>query len=247
MLDVNDTPSHLWREICRQPEIGAALAQVLPLLRAELPLRAVLVRRFDMARRQLETVAEDALEPRDLPQHAHSDYSEAQLEAVLSWARQGQLLHGSPHVSPLLGSLVPSGLRGDVIAGPLVNDDGPEGVLVLLAEGVFSHFDLKRAHGLLEPFRLALENDRRFHELARFREAVEADNRALRSRLERQDIVETIVGGDSGLREVTERVGAGGADRCAGAGAGRDGHRQGGGGTRHPRALASAARGRSCA
>jgi transcriptional regulator with GAF, ATPase, and Fis domain len=206
MLEMPDTPLQVWREICRHPEIGAALAQVIPLLRAELPLRAVLVRRFDLGRRQLETVAEDARDPRDLPPHAHNDYSEGQLDAVLAWCRQGQALHGSPHTHPLLATLVPAGLRGDMIAGPLVNDAGPEGVLVLLAEGVFTHSDQRKVQGLLEPFRLALENDRRFHELARFREAVEADNRALRTRLERQDIVETIVGSDTGLREVTQRI-----------------------------------------
>jgi hydrogenase-4 transcriptional activator len=206
MLDVAETPLQLWREICRQPEIGAALAQVVPLLRSEFPLRAVLVRRFDLSRRQLETVAEDAADPRDLPQHSHNDYSEAQLEGVLAWCRQGQLLRGASHESPMLAAVVPSGLRGDLIAGPLVNESGPEGVLVLVAEGSFTHGDVRKAHSLLEPFRLALENDRRFHELARFREAVEADNRALRSRLERQDIVETIVGSDTGLREVTERI-----------------------------------------
>jgi hydrogenase-4 transcriptional activator len=207
MLDTAvDTPLQFWRELCRFPEIGRALAQVAPLLRAELPLRAVLVRRFDVARRQLETIAEDALDPRDLPAHSHSDYAEPQLESVLAWCRQGTLLHGSPHTNPMLAALLPSGLRGDVIAGPLLDDGVPEGVLILLAEGVFSLADQRKAQGLLEPFRLALENDRRFHELARLREAVEADNRALRSRLERQDIVETIVGGDAGLREVTERI-----------------------------------------
>jgi transcriptional regulator with GAF, ATPase, and Fis domain len=207
MLDTAvETPLQFWRELCRYPEIGRALAQVAPLLRAELPLRAVLVRRFDVARRQLETIAEDALDPRDLPAHAHNDYAEPQLESVLAWCRQGTLLHGSPHTNPMLAALLPSGLRGDVIAGPLLDDGVPEGVLILLAEGVFSLADQRKAQGLLEPFRLALENDRRFHELARLREAVEADNRALRSRLERQDIVETIVGGDAGLREVTERI-----------------------------------------
>jgi hydrogenase-4 transcriptional activator len=206
MLDMPDTPLHVWREICRHPEIGPALVQVIPLLRAELPLRAILVRRFDLSRRQLETVAEDARDPRDLPPHPHNDYSEGQLESVLAWHRQGQLLHGSPHTSPMLTMLVPAGLRGDVIAGPLMGESGPEGVLVVLADGVFSAADQRKVQGLLEPFRLALENDRRFHELARFREAVEADNRALRTRLERQDIVETIVGGDTGLREVTERI-----------------------------------------
>jgi hydrogenase-4 transcriptional activator len=206
MLDAVDTPLQFWRELCRFPEIGRALAQVAPLLRAELPLRAVLVRRFDVGRRQLETIAEEALDARDLPAHAHNDYSEQQLETVLAFCRQGTLLHGSPHTNPMLAALLPSGMRGDVIAGPLLDDGVPEGILILLAEGVFSPADQRKAQGLLEPFRLALQNDRRFHELARLREAVEADNRALRSRLERQDIVETIVGGDAGLREVTERI-----------------------------------------
>jgi transcriptional regulator with GAF, ATPase, and Fis domain len=43
------------------------------------------------------------------------------------------------------------------------------------------------------------------HELARMREALEADRRALLSRLERQDITDTIVGESAGLRAVMER------------------------------------------
>jgi len=206
MLDGVDIPLPLWREICRHPEIGAALLKLVPHLRQELPLGAVLVRRFDVGRRQLETVAEEARDPRSLPQHAHNDYSDTQLEAVLAFCREGRVLHGQANASALLGSLVPSGLRGDLIVGPLNDEEGPQGVLVLVADDRFSDAQVRKAQGLLEPFRLALENDRRFHELARLREAVEADNRALRSRLERQDIVETIVGGDSGLREVTERI-----------------------------------------
>jgi transcriptional regulator with GAF, ATPase, and Fis domain len=93
-----------------------------------------------------------------------------------------------------------------VLAGPLTDEEGPQGVLIMVADDTFDGRHEQKARGLLEPFRLALENDRRFHELARLREAMEADNRALRSRLDRQDIVETIVGGDSGLKEVTERI-----------------------------------------
>jgi transcriptional regulator with GAF, ATPase, and Fis domain len=165
-----------------------------------------MVRRFDVGRRQLETVAEEARDPRSLPPHAHNDYSDAQLEAVLAFCRESRVLHGQANASGLIASLVPQGLRGDLIVGPLNDEDGPQGVLVLVADDRFSDLHVRKAQGLLEPFRLALENDRRFHELARLREAVEADNRALRSRLERQDIAETIVGGDSGLREVTERI-----------------------------------------
>ena len=59
---------------------------------------------------------------------------------------------------------------------------------------------------LLDPFSAALENDRRLAELAALREAAEADRRSLLSRLGRQEIGETIIGADSGLRHVMERV-----------------------------------------
>jgi hydrogenase-4 transcriptional activator len=59
---------------------------------------------------------------------------------------------------------------------------------------------------LVPVLQVALANDRRVHELERLREAVEADNRALLTRLQRQDISESIVGAQTGLREVMERV-----------------------------------------
>src|SRR5262249_330570 len=48
--------------------------------------------------------------------------------------------------------------------------------------------------------------DRRLHELARLREAAEADRRALLSRLQRQDVSDAIIGAESGLRTVMERI-----------------------------------------
>jgi hydrogenase-4 transcriptional activator len=206
MLEGLDIPLQLWREISRHPEIGNALGKLVPHLCQELPLNAVLVRRLDAKRRMLETVGEERVDGYALSPHVHSEYSESQLDALLDWFREGRVLHGRPHERPLLSLLVPKGIRDDVIVGPLADEEGPIGVFVLVSQLRFSELHVRKAQGLLEPFRLALENDRRFHELARLREAVEADNRALRSRLDRQDIVETIVGGDAGLKEVTERV-----------------------------------------
>src|SRR5439155_4435156 len=59
---------------------------------------------------------------------------------------------------------------------------------------------------LLEPFTVALENDRRVRELTRLREALEADNRSLLSRLGRHDIVDSVVGAETGLRPVMEKI-----------------------------------------
>jgi hydrogenase-4 transcriptional activator len=46
----------------------------------------------------------------------------------------------------------------------------------------------------------------RLRALERRREAIEAENRALKSRLERQDIAESIVGAHAGMRDVVERI-----------------------------------------
>jgi hydrogenase-4 transcriptional activator len=206
MTDMPDISLRLWRELCRHQEIGTALTQAAPILHGELPLRAVYVRRIDVSRRQLETVAEDARDVRELLPHGHTELTEPQLEALLAFCREGRIAHGIPSEHPLLGLMVPRGLRGEIVAGPLTGEDGVDGILLLVGSRRFEPAHFEKAQEILEPFRLALENDRRFHELLRLREAVEADNRALRSRLERQDIVETIVGTDGGLREVNERI-----------------------------------------
>ena len=59
---------------------------------------------------------------------------------------------------------------------------------------------------LLEPFSAALENDLRLREMAALREAAEADKRSLLTRLGRKTLGDTIVGVESGLRAVMERV-----------------------------------------
>jgi transcriptional regulator with GAF, ATPase, and Fis domain len=59
---------------------------------------------------------------------------------------------------------------------------------------------------LLEPFAAALENDQRLRELTALRRAAEADKQSLLRRLGREELAETIIGADGGLRLVMERV-----------------------------------------
>ena len=59
---------------------------------------------------------------------------------------------------------------------------------------------------LFEPFTVALENDRRLRELMALREKVEAENRSLLTKLGRNDLSDAIVGAESGLRGVMDRV-----------------------------------------
>src|SRR5207247_8393986 len=99
-------------------------------------------------------------------------------------------------------------VAGYLLVAPLVADHEPIGLLVLVSrEG--RHFTDKHEEmlaALQEPLAVALENDRRVHELAALREAAEADRRSLLTRLGRKDFGDTIVGQQSGLRQVMQRV-----------------------------------------
>src|SRR5262249_22228200 len=82
------------------------------------------------------------------------------------------------------------------------------GLLVLVARRP-QRFDADHAaiaQALLEPFGVALANDRSRREEAALRSAAEADRSALLSRLGRQDLPQTNVGAEGGLRAVLERV-----------------------------------------
>src|SRR5690606_22386356 len=59
---------------------------------------------------------------------------------------------------------------------------------------------------LVPPLHAAFENDHRLQELARMREALEADRAALLSKLQRDDLSEVVIGESGGLAHVMERV-----------------------------------------
>jgi len=109
---------------------------------------------------------------------------------------------------PPLGVVVPSGLEGDVLAGPLGGPGHPAGVLLLAAaaDQAFAPRHVSLMKVLLEPFSVALANDHQLREMAALREAAEADKRSLLTRLGRKQLADTIVGADSALRPVMERV-----------------------------------------
>ena len=70
----------------------------------------------------------------------------------------------------------------------------------------FSRTQIDLLASLAEPLAAALDNDARLHEIAALREAAEADRRSLLNRFGRKDVGDTIVGEDSGLRQVMQRV-----------------------------------------
>jgi transcriptional regulator with GAF, ATPase, and Fis domain len=200
----------LWREVGRHLELEESVRRIAPTLRALLPVDALIVRRIERDPMRLTTVALGACDPGEPvePRAARSECDGATAELVDRWLRQKRpSLLPAAERSALARALLPPGLVGDAIAGPLLVKNEPTGVLVLLArERSFTREHLEAAERLFEPLGVAFENDHRVHELARMREALEADRQALLSRLERQDISDTIVGATAGLSSVMERV-----------------------------------------
>jgi len=199
----------LWREVCRHIEIEQSLERIAPILLRQLPVELVLVRRIDLPRSCVETVAAAACQGGGTCASARSELTPRELEHLASWSRRGKVAHGPVEkLEAAVPGLLPDGLDGDVLAGPLVSRDGPVGIVLLVARGPTQFGTEHEAllSTLIEPFTVALENDHRLREISPLREAAEADRLSLLSRLGRTELRETIVGAEGGLRPVLERV-----------------------------------------
>jgi hydrogenase-4 transcriptional activator len=207
--------AQLWREVGQHLELQESLRRIAPIIGHAMPVDAVLIRRIDREPLRLTTVGfgacrtAQAHEPDLEPRSVRSECEGAGAQALLDWLSEPRIvLYSTASTSPLARTLLPSDLRGSGIAGPLLSNGEPVAVLLLFcaeANG-FATQHLSAAQELLEPLSVAFENDQRLQDLARMREALEADRQALLSRLERQDISDTVVGAAAGLRSVMQRV-----------------------------------------
>ena len=200
----------VWQEVCRHIDISQATVNIASMLVKYVPVEQVFVRRIDKARSCLETVAVGLAERGQQLPEPRTDCAPAELEALLAWCSRGKVAHrGSPDAAAArVANMIFGRFDGDVLVGPLGDSDGHCGILVFLASPgqtlAPTHAEL--AQLLLEPFSVALDNDLRVREMAALREAAEADKRSLLTRLGRKTLGDTIVGADSGLRAVMERV-----------------------------------------
>jgi hydrogenase-4 transcriptional activator len=199
----------LWKQVGRHDLLEETLERVAPRLALELPLVRLAIRRIDEVLRRIDTVATVDLGasrgPAERPL-ARTDLSPEDALRVADWARRGVPQAWRAGASDALRELLDPEGRGALIAGSLADQGRPLGVL--LAHGRDDSL-LERAallEATFEPLGVALANDLRLQEIARLREAAEADNRALLTRLQREDISESVVGERTGLRAVMGRV-----------------------------------------
>ena len=199
----------VWREACRHIEITQSAASITNLLTDDVPVEKIIVRRIDPERQCVESVAVGKTTAGGQPDDVRSECSPGQLTAILNWCRKGQVLHCHERgAEPILAVVPPKPIKSDVLLGPLALSGGRFGVLVMVARygAAFQPEHVQLAQVLLEPFAVAMENDRRVAEIAALRDAAEADKRSLLKRLGRDKLGDTIVGVGTGLRGVMERI-----------------------------------------
>lgn len=201
--------ARLWRSVSEQPDLSAWLHVCLNIVRDELPVMAMIVRRWDAAPPRLTTlgcaVAPSCPLTAEQLGGSRSDLR-GPAEDVVRRFVQGR---DDPQVgevpSALADALLPTAPPGYLQAAPIGAPDGHVGV-VLTVESA----DDGRpgsALTLLRPFvEVAFKNHERVHDLTLLREALSADRRALLSRLGRQNICEAIVGERRGLSAVMTAV-----------------------------------------
>lgn len=200
----------VWREACRHIDIGEAAGNFAQILRAHMPLESILVRVFDAQHACVKTVAIGAVEQGNHASEATTECSPTQAKRFSAWAsRTGVVRRGRrKSLTGELAFVVPDDVEEDVLVVPLRGSSGVLGFAVLTARSgaLFQDKHAEMVEALREPFSVALENDRRVREIAALREAAEADRRSLLNRLGRTDITDRVVGAESGLRPVMERV-----------------------------------------
>ncbi|HEY2883557.1 MAG TPA: sigma-54 factor interaction domain-containing protein, partial [Pirellulales bacterium] len=198
----------VWREACRHIEISESTDLIAPLIVRQLPLDQLYLRIVDLTRSAVDTVAATSRDRSRPATRLRTECTPDAIDRLLQWCQHGSVVRGKAEdISNRLPGLLPEGVAGEVIAGPLNTQDGPPGALV--ATSAAKSFALEHEQlltVLVDPFTVALENDRRLRELIALREKVEAENRSLLTKLGRNDLSDAIVGVESGLRPVMDRV-----------------------------------------
>jgi hydrogenase-4 transcriptional activator len=200
----------VWREACKHIGIMESVKAITPMLRKDLPMDRLLVRQVDHERSFVETIVESLADGQRIEPLPRAECSGSTLKKLVAWCRKGQVGHwrADARWDDLVSALVPAGVECDVLAGPLAGSGDCHGVLLLVAGEKESFNGRHRTlmEALLDPFSVALRNDARIREMAALRDAAEADNRSLLAHMGRERLGDTIVGSQSGLSEVMDRV-----------------------------------------
>jgi hydrogenase-4 transcriptional activator len=200
----------LWTEVGRHAHLYESLPVIVLRLLDVLPVAGV---RFDevlAAEGELQVLAEWTAHGGLDRNHRTSGYSPADLQALLRWARSGipEIVEPGDIWPALVPQLADLPTDAPFLLAPVMDRSEPIGVVrIVFAKGATcGALGRSLLEDVLAPLTALFENDYRLRELERLRAAAEADRHTLLARLGRDTLSETIVGAQTGLRAVMERV-----------------------------------------
>jgi hydrogenase-4 transcriptional activator len=207
-LRETDLALNVWREACKHIELEQSIERIARSIGSHVAADHLIVRQVDLIHGGLDTVAQAACRANAAAVAAgRSDLTDAAMQNLLLWCRDSAAAVGTVPGHPLLDLVSPADFRGACVAAPLHAEGGPLGVVLLVARrSPFKLSDRELLSHLREPFEAALANTARVREFKRLRESLEADKQALLSKLGRHDVADAVVGADTGLRAVMDRV-----------------------------------------
>lgn len=199
----------VWRLATRSPSLDECVDRVAAQLERVVRADALILWRLSRDGVQLERVAAAAVRPGPRPALVKRAVS-----AHVSEELRELLLHGAPRlltperIGDAYRNFAPDGAWRAVAIAPLADDDGAVGFVTLSSRNssVLGPQHLSLIGELSAPLATALRLEDERESEHRLREALEADRRALLQRLDRDDVSDSIVGADSGLRDTMLRV-----------------------------------------
>jgi transcriptional regulator with GAF, ATPase, and Fis domain len=195
----------VWREAGRHTPMAEVVQRITPVLAKEMGLDALLVRRLEVERQRLDTIAIGVCGRERVPSLGRTSLTAPEVEELVVWGRAHGVARRAEGTPASLA--FPLQTEGDVLISALMDGELTIGCAIALAPaGSFGPAQREVWSALREPLSAALRNDLQRQEIARYRSALEADKQALLSRLDRQEIADAIVGADGGLRTVMDRV-----------------------------------------
>jgi transcriptional regulator with GAF, ATPase, and Fis domain len=200
----------LWTEVGRHAHLHESLPVIVLRLLDVLPIEGVRFVEVLAMEADLQVLAEWTAYGGLDRGHRASGYNHGDVQDLLRWARSGtpEIFEPGDTWPTLLPQLADLPIDAPFLLAPVMRNLEPIGLIRIVFPRGATLGALGRSllEAVLAPLTSLFENDYRLREMERLRAAAEADRHTLLARLGRETLSETIVGADTGLRGVMERV-----------------------------------------
>lgn len=200
----------LWQAVSRHLEIRSSTESCGELLAGFLPLTSFAVTRIHEEPRRVKTIVAWRRDRQSVVL-GDAELNVEEWQQLSLWMGANETLHraNAPEdAQEIIRLLSHTAGHDDFVVAPLVGEHGSRGVLIATAQPGQQFFaeHIRLLNVAREAMAVALDNDTRLSELADLRKQAEADRSFLLRRLGRKEIKDTIVGNDTGLAHVLDRV-----------------------------------------